>query len=867
MRTPSGTCFSKDQSVELISHRKWLALVLTVATALLVVAVSKTPFSTRAHAQEAITPQAGRTFTVNTTADPGGPFVNCTTRGGECTLREAITEANATAGDDTINFAFQVNPTCVGGGCLIILQAPLPDLSTNIAIIGLGPDKVIVLRPSAGGLADFRIFNVTTNGTVSFSGLAIANGTAPANGAGGGIRNAGGGIVAITNCSLQFNSASQGGAVANENHGRIDIIESKLVNNTSFGGGGGIVNGAILGGTLNILNSTISDNKAGAGGGILNSGTLSVTGSTLNHNQAVGGNGGAIASAGTLVLSISTISNNSADYGGGIFNGLGDTHATAFVINSTISSNSAAQHGGGIFNFVGAAVSIKNSLIALNTGPDPDGSGPFNSAGNNLIGKKDGSTGFTHPSDQSGTIAAPLDPKLDPSGLKDNGGPTPTIALFCGSPAIDRASSVGLNGDVITDQRGAGFPRTFDDFAVPNLSGSDGTDVGAFERQQTCGPIVQFSSANYSVVEDCTTVTITVNRTGDTSGACSVDYATANGTATERRDYITALGRLQFAAGETSKSFAVLVNEDSNVEGNETFSVNLSNPSAAGIGTPATAIVEITDDASEPATNVIDDPQTYVCQHYHDFLNRQPDASGFAFWTSQITSCGSDAGCLELRRINVSASFFLSIEFQDTGYLVERIYKAAFGDAISTSTFPSAHQIAVPVVRLNEFLADTQEIGKGVIVGQGNWEQQLENNKEAFTAAFLQRPRLGTASLGSLTAEQFVDRLNTNAGNPLSPTERNQLVNDLSTNAKTRAQILRAVAEDVDLRNAEFNRAFVLMQYFGYLRRNPNDPQDSDYTGYDFWLTKLNQFGGNYINAEMVKAILTSIEYRQRFGP
>jgi len=79
--------------------------------------------------------------------------------------------------------------------------------------------------------------------------------------------------------------------------------------------------------------------------------------------------------------------------------------------------------------------------------------------------------------------------------------------------------------------------------------------------------------------------------------------------------------------------------------------------------------------------------------------------------------------------------------------------------------------------------------------------------------------------------------------------------------------LMRAVAEDVDLRNAEFNRAFVLMQYFGYLRRNPNDPQDSDYTGYDFWLTKLNQFGGNYINAEMVKAILTSIEYRQRFGP
>jgi hypothetical protein len=119
----------------------------------------------------------------------------------------------------------------------------------------------------------------------------------------------------------------------------------------------------------------------------------------------------------------------------------------------------------------------------------------------------------------------------------------------------------------------------------------------------------------------------------------------------------------------------------------------------------------------------------------------------------------------------------------------------------------------------------------------------------------------------SMTAAQFVDTQNANAGNPLSQSERNQLVSDLSSNLKTRAQVLRAVAEAANLVNAESNRAFVLMQYFGYLRRNPNDPQDTDYTGYDFWLTKLNQFNGNFINAEMVKAFITSAEYRQRFGP
>jgi hypothetical protein len=109
--------------------------------------------------------------------------------------------------------------------------------------------------------------------------------------------------------------------------------------------------------------------------------------------------------------------------------------------------------------------------------------------------------------------------------------------------------------------------------------------------------------------------------------------------------------------------------------------------------------------------------------------------------------------------------------------------------------------------------------------------------------------------------------LNTNAGGVLLPDERIQLINELSTGAKTRAQAVRTIAEDSDLVIAERNQAFVLMQYFGYLRRNPNDPQDSDYTGYDFWLTKLNQFAGNYISAEMVKAFISSDEYRHRFGP
>jgi len=384
--------------------------------------------------------------------------------------------------------------------------------------------------------------------------------------------------------------------------------------------------------------------------------------------------------------------------------------------------------------------------------------------------------------------------------------------------------------------------------------------------------VVQFSSSNYGVVEACTTVTITVNRIGNTSGAASVDYNTSDVTATERGDYITALGTLSFAPGETSKSFVVLINDDSYVEGNETFNVNLSNPSGASLGAPSIATVTINDNPTEPPTNVIDNPQNYVCQHYHDFLNRQPDADGLAFWTNQITSCGTDQTCIQLKRINVSGAYFLSIEFQQTGYLVERMYKVAYGDATVGSTFGGAHQLPAPIVRCKEFLRDTQEIGLGVVVNQTGWETVLENNKQAFAADFVQRSRFTTALPTTMTPAQFVDKLNQNAGNVLSASDGATAIALFgsatnTSNLTARAQALRQVAENQNLYNTEFNRAFVLMQYFGYLRRNPNDAFDSDYSGYEFWLIKLNGFNGNFVSAEMVKAFLVSAEYRNRSGP
>ena len=265
--------------------------------------------------------------------------------------------------------------------------------------------------------------------------------------------------------------------------------------------------------------------------------------------------------------------------------------------------------------------------------------------------------------------------------------------------------------------------------------------------------------------------------------------------------------------------------------------------------------------------NQIDDAAFFVRQHYQDFLNRTADAGGLDFWTKEITNCGADPQCIETKRINVSAAFFLSIEFQQTGYLVERAYKSAYGDAQGVSTIGGSHQLSVPIVRLSEFLPDTQQISAGVVVNTPGWEAVLAANKQQFFSQFVERTHFKNAYPSAMSAVDFVVALDNNAGHPLSAAERNQLVADLTSGAKTRAQVLQAIAEDADLVTAESNRAFVLMQYFGYLRRNPNDPPDADYSGFDFWLTKLNNFNGNFINAEMVKAFLSSIEYRQRFGP
>ncbi len=399
-----------------------------------------------------------------------------------------------------------------------------------------------------------------------------------------------------------------------------------------------------------------------------------------------------------------------------------------------------------------------------------------------------------------------------------------------------------------------------------------GGEIRGQFQSQVFARSVQFNSANYIVSESAGRATLTLTRVGNTATPATVEYATSNSAATNCNvntgvassvcDYSTSFGKVSFAPGETIKTILIPLVDDAYAEGNETFTVTLSNPAGGVLGSPSTTTVTINDNDSVTGPNLIDQADFFVHQHYVDFLNREPDPPGLGFWTNQITSCGSDAQCIEVKRINVSAAFFLSIEFQETGYLVYRFNKSAYGN------MPGA---PVPL-KLNEFLPDTQQIGKGVVVGQTGWEQVLESNKVAFAQDFVARARFTSAYPTTLTPDHFVDTLFFLAGVTPSATDRNTAINEFAgagntTNTAARARALRDVAENSILKQQETNKAFVLMQYFGYLRRNPNEAPDTDFSGYNFWLNKLNQFNGNFVTAEMVKAFIVSGEYRQRFGP
>lgn len=375
----------------------------------------------------------------------------------------------------------------------------------------------------------------------------------------------------------------------------------------------------------------------------------------------------------------------------------------------------------------------------------------------------------------------------------------------------------------------------------------------------TCGENLQFSAGLTTVTEGLVTAPITITRNNPGAGTVTVDFATSDGSALQKSDYTATFATVSFGPGETSKTVNIPITQDSFPEANETINVTLSNATGgASVGGQSSALLTVLDDDAEGGPNPIDDAADFVGQHYHDFLNRQGDSGGLAFWTSQITSCGAVPSCIEVKRINVSAAFFLSTEFQETGFYVIRIQRAAFGRRSDTA---ATRYTYLP------FLKDAQQVGNGVVIGQPGAAALLEANKQAYATQIVTSAAFASAYPLAQTASQYVDALFASATVTPTTAERNAAITAFGAGGTAgRVAALRSVVETTTLKNAEFNPAFVLLEYYGYLRRNPTDAPDNSDAGYQFWLGKLNAFGGNFVNAEMVKGFITSGEYRQRFG-
>lgn len=501
------------------------------------------------------------TLVVTTTADTN---TNSTCASANpCSLRDAITAANASAPDDVIYFS-------VTGTITLNSLGALPNLASNLKILGPGANALTVKRAPAA--AHFRIFAINTGEIVTLSGLTISGGDLGNLGVGGGIDNFHG-TLTLAGCAVSGNSASFGGGIEND----------------------GSVFPPVA--TLTVNNSTISGNSASGGGGF--------------HNVG----------AATLTINNSTISGNISASGGGVDNDDSGGNSVLIINNSTLSGNSAAGVGGGIWNHdTHASFDLTGTLLNAGAGSGANiyNQGVVTSHGYNLSSD----AGVTNSGSGTGSLNGTGDqtntnPMLDPNGLQDNGGPTLTIALLPGSPAIDKGKN--FSGSMF-DQRGPGFVRTFDKL-IANAAGGDGTDIGAFEVQNTPPTINSVpvsrtqgqpsSNSQIATISDDadqpTALTVTVNG----SNSATVNGVTVSNIAIDNAGNVTA--DVIASCSASNANFTLRVTDTGGLFSEATLTVNVianQPPSITGAtisrtqGQPSSnsQIAIVGDDHDQPAS-------------------------------------------------------------------------------------------------------------------------------------------------------------------------------------------------------------------------------------------------------------------------
>lgn len=450
-----------------------------------------------------------------------------------------------------------------------------------------------------------------------------------------------------------------------------------------------------------------------------------------------------------------------------------------------------------------------------------------------------------------------------------NNGTSPTGAIFFTKLYVD---GVERNSWFTNPPLGLPTYTLVEDYSIGSLSVgthtlrivTDATNVIAETNESdneytktivvsAAGATIQLSAATYSVSESSNTLTVTVTRTGDTSAPATVKYATTDttnvnfncnpatpgqitGAASRKCDYHLAVGRLRFAAGETSKQIILSIVNDIYVEPSESFTITLSNPTGATLGTPNTATVNITDNDVTGQANPINGTAFYVRMLYVDLLSREPDPAGFAGWVHRIDFCGQPGEppppC---DRVTVGGDGFLrSAEFFEREFFVIRLYRAGLGRILVYN-----------------------DVGDLAYVSGFLTASDLELNKQELVAEIMSRSEFSN-SYNGLSNSGYVDKLIQTAAVTIPTSVRDGWVSALNGGTKTRAQVYRELSERQEVTDKYLREAQVVSCYYGFFTRNPDG-------AYFTYLDRLNR--GEITLGDLANAFINAAEYRQRFGP
>jgi hypothetical protein len=834
----------------------------------------------------------------------------CTPAANDCSLRGAIARANTSTANDTIEFDAAVFSTLqtitLGGSRLQIMN------NGSLTVNGRGVVRISanhtsgVLQIDAGANATLNELIITegnndkgggidNNGTVNLNSATVSENSVNGSGLrGGGIYNATGAAITVTNSTISGNSANAsntgGGGIYNATGAAVTVTNSTISGNSApnDGFGGGISND----GTLTLISVTIANNYApGAGGGVDN---LDGGGGIVNSRNSliagnVGFNGvdfrGTLNSQGHNLIGISSGATISGDTTGNILNvheqigpltdngGPTQTHALLWnspaldagddcVFTSTCSPASGAaltldQRGlarkadgnlvAGAHVDIGAyerqGVESRNVPNGTNVSVDfhelkltfpcvNSGCGGAATLENSMTVSP---TGVTTTAQLSVSVIDPNAQPEPPPGYTVGNSTNPAMPAFDISTTASYTGPVGICfylpsfGESMTDQ------PFFAGLKILHNEGGvlvDRTTGVNFAAKLVCGSVNSLSPFVIAHTAAPTAANGEVSGQIVDSSGKAVAGTVVRMSGTQTRFTVTdAQGSYQFAAVEANGFYTVTPGR-----ANFVFSPAQRSFSQIGARTDATFTAASRADGLNP----LDTAEYFVRQQYLDFLGREPDQEGLEYWSAQLNQCGDDYACLRTRRLDVSAAFFIAQEFKQTGLFIHDLYAGSLGRKPA----------------FTEYSADRQQI-----VGGAN----LAAKKQALVDAFVQRPEFAARYQSLTTAAAFVDSLITNirqaSGFELD-SERESLIGSYSRGVslnESRARVVQAIADDVAFQQSQYNAAFVLTEYFGYLRRSP------DGGGYDFWLDVLNN-GDRENFKRMVCSFITSTEYQRRFS-